>query len=188
LSLLVPRRLNRSSWLRWVFENASELTRSPLRFNACELGVVVDQQSLDVIARSPLLFRACEIVASRLAGVQSPYIPVAIDAPSMECPSCGDGMALGDMGTEPSACPQCESQHTRSSRGHAPATFLVDYFPIDGKEIRRVFLHLKQLAEPSCDSESNENIAFEIPQDCGLLWDQELDGLELVTRSSLTGA
>ena len=98
LDLFVPRRLNRSTWLRWVSENASELSRSPLMFKACELGVVVDRQSLEVIARSPLLFRACEIVASILAGSRSSYVPASIEIGTMECPGCGDRMAIGRSG------------------------------------------------------------------------------------------
>src|SRR6516164_5059698 len=58
--LHVARQISRSSFLRWVSQNATEMTRSPLVFHACELGVRVSEQSLAVIARSPLLFEACE--------------------------------------------------------------------------------------------------------------------------------
>jgi len=79
VDLCVPRRLNRSYWLRWVSENASELTRSPLLFKACELGVCIDRRALVVITRSPLLFRACERVSSILAGARSRYVAVPKD-------------------------------------------------------------------------------------------------------------
>jgi hypothetical protein len=176
LDLLVPRRLSRSSWLRWVAENASELTRSPLAFTACELGVRVDRQALEVITRSPLLFRACEIVAGILAGARSSYIPVSIDFGSIECPKCGDQMTIGDLDTNPMVCPACESRSTRSINGHAHATWLVDYWPLDSEEIRQVILHLQDLAEHSRDSDFGEKFAFAISEDQGHLWDQELDG------------
>ncbi len=178
LDLFVPRRLNRSTWLRWVSENASELSRSPLMFKACELGVVVDRQSLEVIARSPLLFRACEIVASILAGSRSSYVPASIEIGTMECPGCGDRMAIGDFNTDPLACPECESRTTRSIGAPAPVTFLVDYWPLDDKEVRRVVLHLKQLAEYSGDSQIEGKLAFVTSDREGFLWDKELDGLE----------
>lgn len=178
LDLLVPRRLNRSSWLRWVSENASELTRSPLNFRACELGVMVDRQALEVITRSPLLFRACEIVASILAGTRSPYLPVSIDIGPMACPKCGDHMIIGDLDTNPLVCPECESQSTRSIRGHAPATSLVDYWPLDGEEIRRVIRHLEDLAGHCRDSHFEGKLAVTVSEDRAPLWDRELDGLE----------
>jgi hypothetical protein len=176
LDLLVPRRLNRSSWLRWVSENASELSRSPLLFRACELGVSVDQLALEVIARSPLLFRACEIVASTLAGTRSPYLPVSIDIRPMECPKCADQMTIGDLDTNSLVCPECESRCTRSISGHAPGTFLVDYWPLNGEEIGRVVLHLKELAEYSRDPDFEGKLAFAVSEGQSLLWDQELDG------------
>ncbi len=67
VDLCVPRRLTRSSWLRWITENASEMTRSPLLLGACELGVWIESQALQVISRSPLLFQACERVSGILA-------------------------------------------------------------------------------------------------------------------------
>jgi hypothetical protein len=175
LDLLVPRRLNRSSWLRWVSESASELTRSPLHFRACELGVRVDRQALEVIARSPLLFRSCEIVAVMLAGPRSPYAPVSIDIGPMECPNCGDPMTIDDSDTKPLVCPECESCSTRSLSGDAPATCLADYWPLDGEEIRRVILHLKELAGYSSDSDFGRKLAFVVPDGQSLLWDDELD-------------
>jgi hypothetical protein len=175
LDLLVPRRLARSSWLRWVSENASELTCSPLLFRACELGVTVDRQALEVIARSPLLFRACEMVASILAGTRSSYVPVSIDIGPMECPNCGDLMTIENSDTKPLVCPECESRSTRSMSGHAPGTCLVDYWPLDGEEIRRVILHLKELAGYSRDTDFGEKLASVVPDGQSLLWDQELD-------------
>jgi hypothetical protein len=175
LDLFVPRRLNRSSWLRWVCENASELTRSPLTFTACEFGVRVDRQALEVIARSPLLFRACEIVASILAGTRSSYVPVSIDIGPVECPNCGDAMTFEDLGTKSLVCPECESRSTRSLSGDAPATCSVDYWPLDGEEIRRVILHLKELAGYSQDTDFGGKLAFVVPDGQSLLWDQELD-------------
>ena len=42
VELDVARFASRSGWLRWVSQNASELTQSPLDFAASELGVRVD--------------------------------------------------------------------------------------------------------------------------------------------------
>jgi hypothetical protein len=178
VELDVPRRLNRSSWLRWVSENASELTHSPLHFRTCELGVRVDRQALEVIARSPLLFKACECVASILAGTRSPYVPVSIDIGPMECPQCGDDMAIGDFDTNPLVCPECESPSTRSIKGHAHATCLVDYWPLDGDEIRRVIRHLKEMADHSRGSLFKGEFAVPVSEGRAPLWDRDLDGWE----------
>jgi hypothetical protein len=178
LDVLVPRRLYRSSWLRWVSENASELSRSPLVFTACEMGVSVDRQALDVIARSPLLFKACESVACILAGTRSSYVHVSIDIRPMECPRCGDHMAIGDSDNNPLVCPECESRTTRSISAPAPGTCMVDYWPLDDKDYRRAILHLKELAQYSGDSHFEGKLAFAASDGRGSLWDRELDGLE----------
>ena len=42
VELYVPRLQCRNSWLRWVSQNASELTRSSLQLSACEFGVTIE--------------------------------------------------------------------------------------------------------------------------------------------------
>jgi len=176
LDLLVPRRLNRSSWLRWVSENATELTHSPLHLTACELGVTVDRRALEVITRSPLLFRACELIAGILAGARSSNMPVSIDISSLECPKCGDQMTMGDSDTDPLVCPECESRSTRSISGQQPVTSLVDYWPLDSEEIRRVIRHLEELAGHSREAHYKRKLAVPVSEGQTTLWDQELDG------------
>ena len=131
-----------------------------------------------MISRSPLLFRACEIVANILAGTRSPYLLVSIDIGPMECPKCGDQMTIGDLVTNPLVCPECESHSTRSIWGDAPATSLVDYWPLDGKEIRRVIRHLKEMAGHSRDSYFEGKLAVPVLERRASLWDRDLDGLE----------
>jgi hypothetical protein len=177
VDLFVPRCLNRSSWLRWVSENASELSRLPLVFRACELGVRVDREALDVIVRSPPLFKACESVASILAGTRSPYVPVSIDVWHMECPQCGDQMAIGEFDTDPPNCPDCASPNTRSIGAPAAETGLVGYWPLDDKEIRQVIVHLKKLAQYAEDSHIEGKPALATSAGLPFLWDRELDGL-----------
>ena len=96
--------------VRWVSENASELTREPLHLAACELGVRADHRGIAVIARSPLLLRVCERVAGILAAAGSRYATVAIDIGTPECPDCGDPLSIGDLDANPSVCPECESR------------------------------------------------------------------------------
>lgn len=129
--LYVPRQLNRSSWLRWVYEKATEVTSAPLLFKACELGVRVDLQSLAVIARSPLLFRACERVARILASERSRYLPVPIEIGAMTCTNCDNPMLDGDITRNPLVCPECESKSARSNGQRHPETVFVDYRPLD---------------------------------------------------------
>jgi hypothetical protein len=93
----------------------------------------------------------------------------------MECPNCGDLMTIENSDTKPLVCPECESRSTRSMSGHAPGTCLVDYWPLDGEEIRRVILHLKELAAYSRDADFGGKLAFVVPDGQSLLWDQELD-------------
>jgi len=127
--LYVPRLLNRSSYLRWVYENASEVTSSPLLLKACDLGVRVDLRSLAVIARSPLLFGACERVARILAGTRSRYLPVPIDIGTMTCANCRDLMLDGDIEGNGLVCPRCQSHSARSTGEHHPETNGTRFFP-----------------------------------------------------------
>jgi hypothetical protein len=177
VELHVPRRLSRSSWLRWVSENASELTRSPLRFAACELGVRVDPRTLAVIARSPLLFRASERVACILAGAGSRYASVPIDIGAMDCPDCGDPLAIGDLDANPAVCPECESGAASWTGETGPEIAMVDYVPLDDEMVRRVILHLQELAEPSKDFRPESTLALPAAEGWSLLWDRELDGM-----------
>jgi hypothetical protein len=176
VDLYVPRRLTRSAWVRWVSENASELTRSPLRFAACELGVRVDQQALGVIARSPLLFRACERVASILAQARSRYVAVSIDIGTMACPDCGDPLTVGDPDTVHSVCPECESRAARWVSEFCPEIVLVDYSPLDDSDVRRVIHHLKDLAERPKEPLPQSTLALPTIGCRSPLWDRELDG------------
>ncbi len=182
--LYVPRRLNRSSWLRWVHENASEVTSSPLLFKACELGVRVDLQSLAVIARSLLLFGACERVARILARERSRYLPVPIDIGTMSCAKCREPMLDGDIESNALVCPRCESRSARSNGEQHPETVFVDYRPLDDDLVRRVILYLKNLAEYRKNPGSNgaltppsdEDLVTGFVQVRDPLWDHELDG------------
>ncbi len=182
--LYLPCQLNRSSWLRWVDENASEVTSSPLLFQACELGVRVDLQSLAVIARSPLLFRACERVARILAMERSRYLPVPINIGTMNCTNCRDPMLDGEIKSNTLVCPQCESQSARSNGEHHPETVFVDYRPLDDDLVRGVILYLRRLAEHCTNSHpkramtspSGEDLIAPDAQALDPLWDHELDG------------
>jgi hypothetical protein len=176
IDLCVPRRLTRSSWLRWISENASELTRSPLLLRACELGVWIDLQALQVISRSPLLFQACERVSGILAGTGSSYLPVPIDIGMMTCPGCCNLMEIGCLQSSLSVCPQCESQSARTISEDRAESSLVNYSPIDDKEVRRAILHLKTLAQHPEDRRPEKMLAFASPESRGALWDHELDG------------
>ncbi len=176
VELYVSRRLSRSSWLRWVSENASELTRSPLLFSASELGVRVNQQALQVISRSPLLFETCERVSSILAKSRSRYVPVPIDIGTMACAGCGDPMRVGCVETNLLVCPKCESPSARSISEHHAEVVLEDYSPLKDEEVRRVILHLRELAEYREDHLSMNKLGLPIPESWGPLWDCELDG------------
>ncbi len=176
VDLYVPRRLSRSSWLRWVTENASELTRSPLLFRACELGVRVDVQALGVISRSPLLSRACERVSCILAGMRSRYEPAPIDIGTIECPDCGDELAIGCLETSFLVCPDCESQSARAIGEQHPELVLVDYTPLEDDEVRLVIRHLKELAGYHEGHHSTRKLALPTSDGRALLWDRELDG------------
>ncbi len=129
IELCVQRQLSRSAWLRWVSQNASELSQSPLDFKASELGVTIDLQSLDVISRSPLLFGACESVSNILAGSRSRYAPVAIDIGTPDCPDCGDAMTAGDQHPDSVVCPECENPAALLTGEQHAGTVLVDYSP-----------------------------------------------------------
>jgi hypothetical protein len=89
----VPRRLNRRCWLPWVGEHAV------------------------LITRSQLVFTACERVARILAGARSRHVPVPIDIGSIECPDCGDPMAIGTIDTNSLVCPLCKSCSARRVPG-----------------------------------------------------------------------
>jgi len=149
VQLGVPRLLNRSSWLRWVYENTTELTASPLSFRSCESGVRIDQQSLAVIARSPLLFEACQRVARILAGAHTRYISIPIDIGTISCTDCSVPMLDGDIETNSLLCPQCGNRSARSLGDRHPETLFVDYRPVENDLVRGVIDYLECLAENS---------------------------------------
>jgi hypothetical protein len=176
VELFLPRQLSRAGWLRWVSQNASELTGPPLYFTACELGVRVDMQSLDVISRSPLLFRVCERVSSILAGTRSRYLPVPIDLGSLECPDCGDQITNHEGHADNVVCPECTTPRAVATSEEQAGVVLVDYTPLAAGDVRRMILHLEQLAEPP-----KENVFKGLPMLSELegiepLWDRQLDG------------
>ncbi len=182
--LYVPRLLNRSSYLRWVYENATEVTSSPLLLKACDCGVRVDLQSLAVIARSPLLFEACERVARSLAATRSRYLPVPIDIGPMTCANCCEPMLDGEIERNALVCPQCESHSARSNGDRHPETVYVDYRPLDGDLVRGIVHHLEGLAEHRTNNHSKRALTRPSDQDLITaggqvvepLWDHELDG------------
>ena len=176
VDLSVPRQLSRCAWLRWVSQNASELTRSPLHFTACELGVRVDLQSLDVISRSPLLYRACERISSALAGARSRYLPVAIDVGTIECPDCGDSMTRGYQDARWLICPQCKNLTAESINERHAGIVLGDYSSLAPEDVRRVIVHLERLAEPRMDDGGKRMLSLPAIEGMGPLWDRQLDG------------
>lgn len=184
VQLHVPHEMSRASYLRWVYENASELYRSPLMFHASEHGVRVSEESIAVIARSPLLFKACKRVARILAGARSRYVPVPIDIGSMTCPSCCERMIFGDIDSATLICPHCESRSARSLGRGGPETILVDYRPLDDGLVHGVILYLERLAGHSKGSNSKRPITDRRTPGAGEasvkvagpLWDLELDG------------
>jgi hypothetical protein len=176
VDLCVPRWLSRSAWLRWISENASEMTRAPLQLGACELGVWIDSQALQVISRSPLLFHACEKVSGILAESRSSYVPVPIDVGMMSCPGCDNPMETGCLESGLSVCPKCNSQSARSIGGLCSERLLVNYSPINDEEVRRVIFHLKSLAENREGRRVEKMFALASSESRSALWDQELDG------------
>lgn len=176
IDLCVPRWLTRSSWLRWISENASEMTRAPLQLDACELGVWIDSRALQVISRSPFLFQACERVSGILAATRLSYVPVPIDIGMMTCPGCDHSMEIGCLESSFSVCPQCSSQSARSIGGLCSEGLLVNYSPLSDEEVSRVTLHLKALAEHGEDRRFEKMLVLASPASRGALWDQELDG------------
>jgi hypothetical protein len=143
---------------------------------ACEFGVRIDPESLEVITRSPLLFRACEKVAGILAAAGSRYAAIPIDIGTIECPDCGDPLRAGELEVKPPACPRCGGQAARWIGGFCTEVALVDYSPLDDAEIRLVVHYLEGLAECSKDTYSKETPAFPYVGWQGLLWDRDLDG------------
>jgi hypothetical protein len=176
VDLHVPRQLTRSSWLRWISENASELTRSPLVLSACELGVRIDLQALEVISRSPTLFETCERVSSIISATRSRYVSIPIDIGTVTCRDCGDSMTLGCSESNLLVCPKCECQSARSITEHHDETVQVDYFPLEDEDVGRAILHLKELAEHPHDRHSQKMFALPTFDSRGALWDWELDG------------
>jgi hypothetical protein len=152
--LCVPRELSRRSYLRWVYQNATETTRAPLDFRACELGVLIDSQSLDVIARSPLLFLGCERVARILGEANRPYIAVPIDIGGMTCPDCGEEMFDGSIETTALLCPGCEGTRASARGEEIRESAWVAYRPLDHGMVRAVIGHLEALAGRSARDRS----------------------------------
>jgi hypothetical protein len=176
VDLSVPRQLSRSSWLRWITQNASEMTRSPLVLSACELGVRIDLRALEVISRSPLLFEACERVSRILAAARSRYVPIPIDIGSMPCPDCGDPMTNGCIQSNVLFCPRCKNQSARSIGEHHHEIALVDYFPLKDADVRRMVFYLTELAEHPEDRRSRKMLTWATAESRGALWDRQLDG------------
>ncbi len=174
--LYFPRVLSRNSWLRWVAHNVSEMTRAPLQLSACELGVTIDVQTLEVIARSEILLRACEHVSRSLAGAGSRYEPAAIDIGPMNCPHCSDVLFTGELNGELLVCPVCEDRRATWSSESQPAIVRVDYFPLDANDVRSVVRHLGELAEPPRRHLSKAVPALPAATVLASVWDRELDG------------
>jgi hypothetical protein len=174
--LYVPRVLSRNSWLRWVAQNVSELTRAPLQLSACALGVTVDVQTLEVIARSEILLRTCERVSRVLAGAGSRYEPASIDIGPMNCPNCGDELLAGELSAELLLCPVCEDRCATCISESQPAIVQVYYSPLDANDVRIVVRHLGELAEPPMKRLAKTLIALPAADGPGSVWDRELDG------------
>jgi hypothetical protein len=151
VELVVPRRLNRRSWLAWVAEHVANITRSPL------------------------LFRACERVALILAGARSSHAPVPIDIGAIDCMDCGDRMEPGNINTNPLVCPRCKTRSARPIRGHPPWIIPMDYGSPDGEAVRRVILHLKELAENPKGHHPEGALTIPTYEGTASLWDRELD-------------
>jgi hypothetical protein len=176
VELYLPHSESRSSWLRWVSQNASEFTRSPLDFRACELGVMIDRQALEVIARSAILFQACERVSRVLAGTRSKYAFATIEIGTMNCSGCGEMLNAGELDAELLVCPECDSRSARWTCEDRPAVVLVDYSPLDDDEVRRVVRHLVELAEPAEKHLTKRLLALPAADEPGGVWDRQMDG------------
>jgi hypothetical protein len=176
VELYASRLESRSSWLRWVSQNASEMTRSHLHFSACELGVTIDLQALEVIARSAILFQACERVSCILAGTRSKYLCASIDIGTMNCPDCSEPLSIGDLDSELLVCPACEGRSATWTGEIEPALVLVDYFPLGDDDVRRMVRHLEELAEPPKTVRTKSLLALPAAEGSGPLWDRQLDG------------
>jgi hypothetical protein len=176
VEVYTPRVASRSSWLRWVSQNASEVSRSPLHFRSCEHGVTIDVQSLEVIARSAVLFRACERISGVLAGARSNYVCAPIDIGMMNCAGCGELLEVGELDSELLVCPECESRSAMWTSERQQAVILVDYSPLGDDEAGRVVRHLMELAEPSKSHLSKSLLALPAAGGPGPLWDRQLDG------------
>ena len=174
--LYVPRVLSRSSWLRWVGQNVSEMTRAPLQLSACDLGVTIDVQTLEVIARSEILFRTCEHVSRVLAGAGSRYEPAEIDIGPMNCPHCSEALFTGELNGELLVCPVCEARRVTWISESQPAIVRVDYTPLDANDVRSVIRHLGALAEPPMKRLTKTLLALPVADRLGSVWDRELDG------------
>lgn len=185
VDLCVLRQTSRSSWLRWVRESASELTRSPLHFTACEMGVGVDQQDLVVITRSPLLFRACERVSSIVAGERSRYLPVPIDIGTIPCPDCGDPLNDGELVANAAVCPLCMSRCASWTAKQHPDAVFAEYSPVPEADVRWVISHLRALAAYPKDQQLKLTPGIPTSEIQRLLWDRDLDGLFPVNESRL---
>ena len=174
--LYLPRVLSRNSWLRWVAQNVSEMTRAPLQLSASELGVTIDAQTLEVIARSKILLRTCEHISRVLAGAGSRYEPAAIDIGPMNCPACNDALFTGELNGELLVCPVCEDQRVTWISESQPAILRVDYSPLDAYDVRNVVRHLRELAEPPMKRLTKTLLALPAADRLGSVWDRELDG------------
>ncbi len=176
VELYAPRLESRSSWLRWVSQNASETTRSHLHLSACEFGVTIDLQALEVIARSAILFQVCERVSCILAGIRSKYLCAAIDIGTMNCPDCSEPLSVGDLDAELLVCPACDSRSATWTSEIEPALVLVDYSPLGDEDVRRVVRHLEELAEPPKVLRTKSLLTLPATGGPGPLWDRQLDG------------
>ncbi len=176
VELYAPRLLCRSSWLRWVAQNASELTRSPLQLRACELGVTIELEALEVIARSAILLRACERVSAILSGTRSRYEPAPIDLGPMTCPDCAGPLGSGELDSELLVCPACEESSATWSSERRPASVRVDYSPLAADHVRRIVARLQELAEPPRKQLAKRLHALPVADSTGGVWDRQMDG------------
>jgi hypothetical protein len=181
--LCVPREMSRSTFLRWVHENASELTRSPLSFTACQEGVMVNLESLAVIGRSRFLLGACERVAGVLAGASSPYAAIPIEMGTITCTDCHEPMLDGGIESNLLVCRHCQNRSASLVGERYLEKVLVAYRPLDDDVAQGVIFYLCRLAEFSRRSLGKRKLALAGARDpndtvekaVDPLWDHELD-------------
>ena len=101
VELYVPRLLCRNSWLRWVSQNASELTRSPLQLSACEFGVTIELEQARGDRRSALFFSLPSgFPASCREPGQDTRSGGRLNLALMICPDCGQLLGSGELDSQ----------------------------------------------------------------------------------------